>query len=298
MSSKADRGEARTPRTKRKQPNDIYGGNILDKKSNPIATLYITVVSLLTSASICISVGTAMYVNSKADDISEQVAAISEEEKSRGENYEKQLEELSERIREIDISIEEDINPIVGDTVKLEYAEAAMAEVEEELIAPLSKERLPDGDTNTYRCMDYRTITNHRSVQWALQEECFTDPETGIRYLLVDGHKYFCSAMGSAYGQTIGDAFHLTLQNGYEFDVIYGEFKNALSENPDPYFFGHPDVNYDGEVCTSLIEFIYDKDVAPLSVIMAGTMSKLEQFGGLYGDGGNIVSIKYLGKVW
>lgn len=294
MSSKADRGEARTPRTKRKQPNDIYGGNILDKRSNPIATLYITVVSLLTSASICISVGTAMYVNSKADDISEQVAAISEEEKSRGENYEKQLEELSKRIKEIDISLSE--KPVT-DTVVLEFCSDEVAEVESEPLI-FSKERLPEGDTNTYRCMDYQTITNHRSVQWALQEECFTDNETGIRCLLVNERKYFCSAMGSAYGQTIGDGFHITLQNGYEFDVVYGEFKNTYSENPDPYFFGHPDVNYDGEVCTSLIEFIYDKDVAPLSVIMAGTMSKLEQFGGLYGDGGNIVSIKYLGKVW
>lgn len=252
----------------------------MDKKSNLIATLCITVVSLLTSTSICISVKTAMYVNSKTNDISKQVVAISEE-----------------LTREDYISFEEDIN-LIGNSVKSEYGEAVQAEIEEEFITTLSKERLPDGDTNTYRCMDYRTITNHKSVQWALQEECFTDPETGIRYLLVDGHKYFCAAMGTAYGQTIGDAFHLTLQNGYEFDVIYGEFQKALSETPDPNFFGHSDVNYDGEICTSLIEFIYDKDVAPLSVIIAGTMSKLEQFGGLYGDGGNIVAIRYLGKVW
>lgn len=129
----------------------------MDKKSNLIATLCITVVSLLTSTSICISVKTAMYVNSKTNDISKQVVAISEE-----------------LTREDYISFEEDIN-LIGNSVKSEYGEAVQAEIEEEFITTLSKERLPDGDTNTYRCMDYRTITNHKSVQWALQEECFTD---------------------------------------------------------------------------------------------------------------------------
>ena len=157
---------------------------------------------------------------------------------------------------------------------------------------------LPDGDTNTFRCMDYRTITDHNSMQWKLQLECLTDEETGIRYYLSGNKKYYCAALGSAYGQTLGDAFHVTLENGYEFDIIYAEFKNPLQDEPDPTFYGHPDVNYDGEQTTSIIEFVYDWTAAPQCVIDAGTMSALEQFGGLYGNGGNIIDISYTGRIW
>lgn len=202
--------------------------------------------------------------------------------------YDQQLLEIREHIKAVDEEL--DKAPM---TVYI-YEEPK----EEELVIDASKERLPEGDTNTFRCMDFRTITDHTSVQWKMQGECLTDPETGIRYLTANGKKYLCAAMGSAYGQDLGDTFHITLQNGHEFDVVYAEFKNPVTDPPDYTFFGHPDVNYDGEATTSVIEFVYDWTAAPQNVIDAGTMSALDVFGGLYGDGGNIVSIKYLGRIW
>ena len=194
--------------------------------------------------------------------------------------------------------ISENVSKIFG-TVALsdtDYSEEVYISVEDEQPMLNCDEPVPLCDTNTYRCMDYRTLTNHASEQWKLQMECYSDAITGIR-VYTNGHaKYYCAALGSAYGQNIGDAFNITLENGYSFNVVYGDFKNPLGSTD--MFYGHPDVNYDGETAIGLVEFIFDKDVAPKSVINAGTMSALSQFGGLFGDGGNITSIKYLGKVW
>lgn len=157
-----------------------------------------------------------------------------------------------------------------------------------------SKERLPEGMTNTFRCMDYRKITNIRSDQYALQQECNTGTCTGIRYYNSGGTLYYCAALGSAYSRDIGDTWAVTLANGEEFNIILSDFKDDGTTD----FFGHPDINYDGERCTNIIEFVVDMGVVPSEVVQAGTMSALEQFGGLFGNGGNVIEMKYTGRVW
>lgn len=158
------------------------------------------------------------------------------------------------------------------------------------------KERLPSGSTNTYRYMDYRTLTDESTEQYELQRHCCTDADTGIRYFTYEDERYFCAALGSAYGQTLGDRFQVTLENGSVFRIVYADFKNPLgSDNLN--FFGHPDQNYDGESCTNVIEFIVDTDWLPPSVMQTGTLSALPFFGGLNGSGGNIAKIEYLGRL-
>ena len=148
---------------------------------------------------------------------------------------------------------------------------------------------LPEGHTNVISGMPYTAITVKSSEQWKLQCEATTD-ENGIRRW----NGYILAALGSAYTHTIGDAFHVTLRCGSEFDVMCGDFKDDGSEP----FFGHPAKNYDGETATCILEFIYDDDALDDIVYYAGTFTTLQEYGGLYGDGGDIVSIEYLGKVW
>ena len=103
--------------------------------------------------------------------------------------------------------------------------------------------------------------------------------------------------MATAYGIEIGHTYNITLQNGYNFDVIMGDFKHPI-DNVQPDDYGDPDVNYDGEPTTSVVEFIVDMDAVPEEVKQAGTMSALDEFGGLFGDGGDIVEIVDIGRVW
>lgn len=158
---------------------------------------------------------------------------------------------------------------------------------------------LPTGMTNTYRCEDFRKFTNTKSDQYQLQLECATDMDTGIRIYRKNNIVYLCCALGGAYASSIGEAYEVTLKCGTVFNIISSDFKHADQMTaPDPFDFGDPDINYDKQTATNVIEFVYDKKIVPKKVIMAGTMSALDIFGGLYGDGGNIVSMRKLGKVW
>ena len=148
---------------------------------------------------------------------------------------------------------------------------------------------LPAGHTNVISGMPYTAITDKASEQWKLQLEATAD-ENGIRRW----NGYILAALGSAYTHTIGDAFHVTLRCGSEFDVMCGDFKDDGSAP----FFGHPAKNYDGQTATCILEFIYDDNALDDIVYYAGTFTALQEYGGLYGDGGDIAKIEYLGRMW
>lgn len=162
------------------------------------------------------------------------------------------------------------------------------------------KNRLPEGYTSIISGMPYICITNHKSQQWHLQMECETD-ELGARCYYYKNKKYYTAAMGSAYGRTIGDTFHVTLKNGYEFDVMLGEFKDdGLTD-----FFGHskdqdgnPLIDYNGHEYTCVLEFIYDPEALDTTVLTYGTFSVIDCFGGIHSDGANIKNITYTGQKW
>ncbi len=156
------------------------------------------------------------------------------------------------------------------------------------------KEQLPSGMTNTLRYMDYTKIKDKSTPQYWLQQICETGVASGIRlYTDSEENVYYCAALGKAYGQTVGDAWHVTLQNGEDFNIILAECKGS-----DAGYFGHDDGNYDGRKCVNVIEFVVDKSKIPFEAADKGTFTALDCFGGLYGSGGNIKSMKYLGRVW
>lgn len=165
---------------------------------------------------------------------------------------------------------------------------------------------LPDIPTNIYRCEPYM-VYNELNEQWVdafitgshqrkLQQVCLTDKETGIRYYVdEDGKKWYCAALAGAFDIKIGSLYEFTLANGTIIPVIQADFKHDI-RNPRLDDYGDSDINYDGEKCIGVVEFVVDMRVIPNSVAMAGTMSALKEYGGLYGHEGNIVDIVYYGR--
>lgn len=186
---------------------------------------------------------------------------------------------------------------------ELRSAAAETQQEEPETLPQSSKitwtlDRLPEGKTNTFRCMDYRKITDKTSDQYILQSEDFTfsDTDTGLRFSIIDGEKYYHAALATAYGIDIGNTWHVTLDTGYELDIIHAEYKHDI-KNPRADDFGDPDMNYAGDKTTSVIEFVYDWEAAPQEIIELGGMF-IEDFGGKDGVLGNIVEMKPTGRKW
>lgn len=76
--------------------------------------------------------------------------------------------------------------------------------------------------------MDFRAITNKRSMQYALQQEAETDPATGIR--MKDG--CYLVALGTFYAQSVGERFRITLSSGVRFDAMTGDIKADAHTDP------------------------------------------------------------------
>lgn len=187
---------------------------------------------------------------------------------------------------------------------------APVVEEPQQEIEQTTSKYLPDPyiPTNTFRCEPYQIWDEEKeeyksafvkgSEQRALQEECYTDSQTGIRYWTdKSGEPWCCAALAGAYGREIGRCYIFTLRNGYTIPVIMADFKHPINNiRADDY--GDDDVNYDGQKCINVIEFVIDMAVTPERVKKAGTMSALECFGGLYGTMGDIVNVEPCGRRW
>ena len=117
-----------------------------------------------------------------------------------------------------------------------------------------------------YKCfMDYRSITDTTSPQWALQESAWTD-ETGLRRVGQD----YCIALGSAYGTEIGTRYIITLDTGEQFSAILADQK-ADQDTVD----GHTrDTN------GAVVEFIVQTEDLPQEVRQMGDVSEIRSFTG------------------
>ena len=246
------------------------------------SSILLFITAVLISAAIAVAITWSM-ASLKLEKISgEYENAISAKE-----NINRLQAEQIERFAECDLQCRETIKRKNAEIEMLNSVIVRMRTQPEAV--KLLKERLPYGMTNTIRFMDYRKITDETTAQYRLQQECKTDSQGIRRY-----GDYICVALGSAYGQDIGDTWHVKLKCGAEFDIIYAEHKDDGMTD----FFGHDDVNYDEQDCTNVIEFVVDEEKIPAAVEIAGTFTKLDNFGGLYGDGANIVEMKYMGRVW
>lgn len=236
-----------------------------------------------------------------SNQLSELHSEIQNQKFSREEEYEKRFQEIRDKIAEIDKHFEEVQNESYTETIIFEE------EIPESGKEEYSKERLPVGvDTNRYDCEPH--TFGYGTHQYRLQSACYTD-ELGLRYFLHNGKKYYCVAMGGAYGIDIGDIWDVTLECGTEFGIILSDYQHSI-DPPDPNDFGEiyerdiygniVDIlrNYDGEPVCHVLEFVVEIDKLNPYILGAGTVSAVKEFGGLYGDGGNIVDISYIGRAW
>lgn len=262
------------------------------------------IITSMCIAGVAISANETTKNEESLVDISNQLTKLNNEIQnlkiSLYENYENRIRELelAVAIKKID----KDFEDVHYDTESIIFEDEIF-----EAEPTYSKERLPVGvDTNRYDCEPY--TFGFGSDQYWLQTNCFTD-ERGLRYFYHDGKKYYCVAMGGAYGIDLGDTWDVTLECGTEFGIILSDYQHSI-EYVDPNDFGERysydkngniiDVlrNYDGEPVVHVLEFIVDLELLPKHALMAGSVSSFDEFGGLYGDGGNIVGISYNGRLW
>jgi hypothetical protein len=126
------------------------------------------------------------------------------------------------------------------------------------------------GSFKTY--MDYRTITNRTSMQWALQQDAYTDEQGFRRY---DG-KYMI-ALGTYYSPSVGKEFRITLDSGVVVDAIVGDVKQDIHTDETNRF-----IPFNGNI----VEFIVDvqamdalpKKLGDVSVLgLDGSVIKIEE---------------------
>lgn len=112
--------------------------------------------------------------------------------------------------------------------------------------------------------MDYRTITNKSSSQYALQQSnlIYFD-EIGLQRLNED----YVVAVGTYYAKEIGDRFKVTMESGYDFTIIVGDFKDDMHTD---------DTNRQHLLDGSIIEFIVDGDKLPRIGWKMGDVSYLD----------------------
>lgn len=134
---------------------------------------------------------------------------------------------------------------------------------------------IPSGNTSFKSYMDYRTITNRDSEQYALQEGCWTDDDGLRRY-----GDYYVVALGSYYADNIGDKFIITLEDGEEFAAIVGDFKaDRHTDQTNRY----TPMQNGGK---NIIEFVVDTHTLDDTARQMGDISYI------YGFGGNVRSIE------
>lgn len=110
--------------------------------------------------------------------------------------------------------------------------------------------------------MDYRTITDTSSTQYALQQLAWTDANGLRRY----GDDYLV-AMGTGWLESgCGERFLVTLESGAQFTITVGDIKADC----------HTDATHRFRACgggANVLEFIVDTDVLSSEAVQAGTVS-------------------------
>ena len=73
-------------------------------------------------------------------------------------------------------------------------------------------------------------LFNKASNQYKLQLQCYTD-ENGLRYTMYNNEKFYCVAVGTGTGLTVGDYGYLLLEDGTYVNIIVGDIKQNIHTN-------------------------------------------------------------------
>lgn len=142
---------------------------------------------------------------------------------------------------------------------------------------------IPSIASDMHLYTDYRAYNITGSPSYRLQQKCYTD-EYGCRRFGED----YVIGLGTFYSTDIGDRFEITLDNGNTFTAILGD--NKADRDTDVTNRYTECVNYDGEPCANILEFIVDTDLLSERVKELGTLTYYDHFDG------NVTAIKYLGR--
>ena len=128
---------------------------------------------------------------------------------------------------------------------------------------------LPDVNTEFKTYMDYRTITDTSSAQYDLQQHAYTDSQ-GIRR--VDGD--VCVALGTAYADSCGERFEITLDSGNSFTAVVGDIKADCHTDPSNRYVelweGHGD----------MVEFIVETEELDDDIRLMGSIGDYDDYSG------------------
>ena len=128
---------------------------------------------------------------------------------------------------------------------------------------------VPDGRTSFKSYMSWRAITNTRSDQYKLQQECWTDKNGLRRY-----DDYYVIALGSYYTDEIGDTFRVTLDTGKTFKAVVGDFKADHDTDKLNQYTPTSDVG------KCVVEFVVDTKVLNSTAKKMGDISYIKDFDG------------------
>ena len=73
-------------------------------------------------------------------------------------------------------------------------------------------------------------LFNKASNQYKLQLRCYTD-ENGLRYTMYNNKKFYCVAVGTGTGLTVGDYGYLLLEDGTYVNIVVGDIKQNIHTN-------------------------------------------------------------------
>ena len=142
---------------------------------------------------------------------------------------------------------------------------------------------LPNLPTDRKVCTNYTVYGILGTPHNRMQKLAYTDALGCRRY-----GEYYIVGLGSAYADRIGETFEVELETGVVFKIITGDMKADCDTDVTNRY--GPCVNYNGEDCANVLEFIVDREVLSKGAYQWGGVDYYEKFKG------NIVRMTYLGR--
>ena len=244
---------------------------------------------ILTICIFCFGIGCGIIINNiiRDDEISELNAAYLLEI----DNIKSQSKNLSNKIIILElqnVALNEIIDEYISETT-ITKEEFNQAETENQVTTSKNiweigeSVPLPSLPTNIKSYTDYRVYNVEGTPHKRLQQAAWTDEHGCRRY-----NDDYIVALGSFYSTDIGDRFEVTLDTGRVFTIILGDGKADCDTDVTNMY--APCINYDGEMCANVIEFIIDKYVVDSEMYSYGSLDYHSEFKG------NVIKMVYLGR--